>query len=52
MIESDELVGTRYGEVVKGTHHGYCFPERAGHHPEAAETALNKLTAMWRRTLG
>jgi carboxymethylenebutenolidase len=39
-------------EIVKGTHHGYCFPERAAHHPEAAETAFNKLTAMWRRTLG
>ena len=39
-------------EVVKGTHHGYCFPERAAHHPEAAENAFKKLTAMWRRTLG
>jgi carboxymethylenebutenolidase len=39
-------------EVVKGTHHGYCFPERAAHHPEAAENAFNKLVAMWQRTLG
>ena len=39
-------------EIVPGTHHGYCFPERAAYHPEAAERAWSKLFAMWERRLG
>ncbi len=38
-------------EIVKGTQHGYCFPERAAYHPEAAEIAFQKLCAMWERRL-
>jgi hypothetical protein len=54
MIESDVLVGTRLGRMPAFAVHpeGPGFPERAAHRPEAAENAFNKLTAMWRRTLG
>lgn len=38
-------------EVVPGTHHGYCFPERAAYHPEAAESAWLKLKELFDRTL-
>lgn len=38
-------------EVVPGTHHGYCFPERAAFHPAASEAAWAKLFAMWKRRL-
>ena len=38
-------------EVVPGTQHAYCFPERASYHPEAAEKAWEKLRALFARTL-
>ncbi len=38
-------------EVVPGTEHGYCFPERAAYHLPAAETAWYNLEALFERTL-
>lgn len=43
-------------EVVPGTHHGYCFPQRPMndpqmHHPEAAEAGWQKLKALFDRNL-
>ncbi len=38
-------------EKVPGTHHGYCFAERAAYHPVAAEQAFQKLRALFDRTL-
>ena len=38
-------------EVVKGTHHAFCFPERSSYHPEAAENAWEKLRALFARAL-
>jgi carboxymethylenebutenolidase len=38
-------------EVVKGTHHAFCFPERQSYHPEEAENAWEKLRALFARTL-
>ena len=38
-------------EVVKGTHHAFCFPERSSYHPEEAENAWEKLRALFARTL-
>jgi carboxymethylenebutenolidase len=38
-------------EVVPGTHHAFCFAERATYHPEAAENAWEKLRALLARTL-
>ena len=38
-------------EVVPGTHHGYCFPERPAYHPEAAEGGWRKLFDLFERNL-
>ena len=38
-------------EVVKGTHHAFCFPERSSYHPEEAENAWEKLRVLFARTL-
>ena len=38
-------------EVVPGTHHGYAFPLRPAHHPEAAEAGHQKLMALFERNL-
>ena len=47
-----EKAGVKHDvEVVPGTHHGYCFAERAAYHPAASEAAWAKLFAMWERRL-
>jgi len=38
-------------EVVKGTRHAFCFPQRSSYHPEEAEKAWEKLRALFARTL-
>ena len=38
-------------EVMKGTHHGYCFPGRKDYDPGAAEDTWTKLFALWDRNL-
>ena len=38
-------------EVFPGTQHGFCFPERAVYHTEAAEATWLKIFAMWDRHL-
>jgi carboxymethylenebutenolidase len=38
-------------EVFPGTHHGFCFPERAVYDTLAAETTWAKIFAMWDRHL-
>ena len=38
-------------EVFPGTHHGFCFPERAVYDTQAAETTWSKIFAMWDRHL-
>ena len=37
--------------VFSGTHHGFCFPERAVYHTLAAEETWTKIFAMWDRCL-
>lgn len=47
-----DRAGVRHDvEVVPGTHHGYCFAERAAYHAAASEAAWGKLFAMWKRRL-
>ncbi|MET4697812.1 carboxymethylenebutenolidase [Constrictibacter sp. MBR-5] len=47
-----DKAGVRHDvEVVPGTHHGYCFAERAAYHAAASEAAWGKLFAMWKRRL-
>ncbi|MFN4087816.1 MAG: dienelactone hydrolase family protein [Alphaproteobacteria bacterium] len=47
-----EKAGIRHDvEIVPGTHHGYCFAERAAYHAAASEAAWAKLFAMWKRRL-
>ena len=38
-------------EVFPGTHHGFCFPERAVYDTQAAETTWAKTFALWDRHL-
>ena len=38
-------------EIVKGTHHGYCFPARKDYNAAAAEETWTKLFALWNRNL-
>jgi carboxymethylenebutenolidase len=38
-------------KVFPGTHHGFCFPERAVYDPLAAEETWSKIVAMWDRRL-
>jgi carboxymethylenebutenolidase len=38
-------------EEFPGTHHGFCFPERAVYAPIASETTWTKIVAMWDRHL-
>jgi carboxymethylenebutenolidase len=38
-------------EVIKGTHHGYCFGERKDYDAVAAEDAWSKMFALWDRNL-
>ena len=37
--------------VFPGTHHGFCFPERAVYDTLAAEETWKKMFAMWNRAL-
>ena len=47
-----EQAGTRHTlEVYPGTHHGFCFVERAVYDPLAAEATWDKILAMWARHL-
>ena len=36
-------------KVFPGTHHGFCFPERAVYDTLAAEETWSKIFAMWDR---
>jgi carboxymethylenebutenolidase len=38
-------------EVFPGTHHGFCFPERAVYDTLASETTWTKIFALWDRHL-
>jgi dienelactone hydrolase len=38
-------------KVFPGTHHGFCFPERAVYDTLAAEETWSKIFAMWDRCL-
>lgn len=38
-------------EVFPGTHHGFCFPERASYDTLASETTWTKIFALWDRHL-
>jgi carboxymethylenebutenolidase len=38
-------------KVFPGTHHGFCFPERAVYDTHAAEETWSKIFAMWDRCL-
>ena len=38
-------------KVFPGTHHGFCFPERAVYDTLAAEETWSKIFAMWDRNL-
>ena len=38
-------------ETFPGTHHGFCFPERAVYDTQAAEATWAKIFAMWDRHL-
>jgi len=38
-------------KVFPGTHHGFCFPERAAYDTLAAEETWSKIFAMWDRRL-
>jgi len=38
-------------ETFPGTHHGFCFPERAVYDTLAAETTWSKIFALWDRHL-
>ena len=38
-------------EVFPGTHHGFCFPERAVYDTQASETTWSKIFALWDRHL-
>ncbi len=38
-------------KVFPGTHHGFCFPERAVYDTLAAEATWSKIFAMWDRNL-
>jgi carboxymethylenebutenolidase len=47
-----EKAGTkRTLEVYPGTHHGFCFPERAVYDTRAAEATWQKIFALWDRRL-
>jgi carboxymethylenebutenolidase len=37
--------------LFPGTHHGFCFPERAVYDTLAAEETWKKMFAMWNRAL-
>jgi carboxymethylenebutenolidase len=39
-------------DVIPGTQHGFCFPERGTYNPEAAEVVWEKMRALFKRTLG
>ncbi|MGH7212120.1 MAG: dienelactone hydrolase family protein, partial [Acetobacteraceae bacterium] len=44
--------GTKHTlEVYPGTHHGFCFPERAVYDTRAAEATWEKIFALWDRHL-
>jgi carboxymethylenebutenolidase len=38
-------------KVFDGTHHGFCFAERAVYHAEAAEQTWTDIFDLWKRTL-
>jgi carboxymethylenebutenolidase len=38
-------------KVFPGTHHGFCFPERAVYDTLAAEETWSQIFAMWDRNL-
>jgi carboxymethylenebutenolidase len=38
--------------VFPGTHHGFCFAERAVYDPQAAEQTWSDIFALWQRRLG
>ena len=38
-------------KVFEGTHHGFCFAERAVYNPEAAEQTWTDIFDLWKRTL-
>ena len=38
-------------EVFPGTHHGFCFPERAVYDTLASEATWSKIFALWDRHL-
>jgi len=38
-------------EVLPGTQHGFCFPERQVYAPEAAEQVWSRMLALWERNL-
>ena len=38
-------------EMYPGTHHGFCFPERAVYDSQAAEATWEKIFALWERNL-
>ncbi len=47
-----EKAGTKHTlEVYPGTHHGFCFPERAVYDTRAAEATWEKIFALWDRHL-
>jgi carboxymethylenebutenolidase len=39
-------------EIYPGVHHGFAFPQRAAYDKPAAERHWERLSALWRRTLG
>ena len=38
-------------DIYPGTHHGFCFPERAVYKEDAAEEVWGKVFEMWKRVL-
>jgi carboxymethylenebutenolidase len=38
-------------EMYPGTHHGFCFPERAVYDTQASEATWEKIFALWERNL-
>jgi carboxymethylenebutenolidase len=39
-------------EIYPGVAHGFVFPERAAHHRPSADRHWERLSALWRRTIG
>jgi len=38
-------------EMYPGTHHGFCFPERAVYDSQASEATWEKIFGLWERNL-